>query len=123
MIRWLAVSCVTVGLLAGCKTDPECERARMKLSKTWHDLHTSATRRKLSGVDVDGWAFVEKQTDLLESSFATTQITWDSADNARKALAARASGLQSDTETNANGFKLSLDAAFKEQDAFSNKCR
>lgn len=107
----------------GCKDDKECEKARFALSKTWHGLAESAARRQLAGVDVEGWKFVQGRAQLLESSFMTTQVTWDSADKARKELAERVPNLQSDAPANVEGYRMSLNAAFQEQDAFAKKCR
>lgn len=107
----------------GCKENEECNKARFALAKSWHGLAESAARRQLGGVDIEGWKFVQGRAQLLESSFMTTQVTWDSADKARKEIADRAGGLQSDAPANVEGFRLSLKAALAEQDAFAKKCR
>ncbi len=113
--------CAFVAL--GCKDNAECDKARLSLAKSWHGLGESAARRQLGGVDIEGWKFVQGRAQLLESSFMTTQVTWDSADKARKEIADRVGGLQSDAPANVEGFRLSLKAALDEQDAFAKKCR
>jgi hypothetical protein len=123
MIRCLTIAVVAVALLGGCKESRECERARMDLSKTWHSLAEAAHRRQLAGVDIEGWKFIETKVQLLESSFMTTQTTWDSADKARGELAARIPSVSTDTEANMTGFRLSFDAALKQQDAYAKQCR
>ena len=122
IVRIVAVL-VCALVASGCKDNQECEKARFALSKSWRGLAEAAARRQLAGVDIEGWKFVQERTALLESSFMTTQVTWDSADKARKDLAARLSGLQSDVAANVEGYRLSVDAAFKQQDDFAKKCR
>jgi hypothetical protein len=123
MTRWIAALCVTAALLSGCETNRECERARLDLSKTWRGLVEGSGRRQLAGVDIEGWKWVQSRTSLLESSFATTQITWDSAEKARKELVARLPSMQTDTPANLTGYQLSVESALKEQDAFAKKCK
>jgi hypothetical protein len=123
MIRCFAVICAVLFSLSGCEKSEECERSRLALSKTWGMLRESAAKRKLAGVDVEGWAFVEERAALAESSFMTTRVTWGSADTVRKDLAQRVSGLRTDTEGNLKGFQLSLSSAFKEQDEYKSKCK
>ncbi|MFZ5894235.1 MAG: hypothetical protein ACOY0T_24455 [Myxococcota bacterium] len=109
--------------LVGCRESQDCEKARLALAKTWHGLTEAAARRQLAGVDIEGWKYAQERAALLESSFMTTQVTWDSADKARKELATRVPNLQSDAPANVTGYRLSLDAALKEQDAYAQKCR
>jgi len=124
MIRYSVVFLGALLLpLSGCKDNETCEKARLSLAKTWGSLRESAAKRKLAGVDVEGWAFVEERAALAESSFITTRVTWTSAENAKNDLAQRVNALRTDTEGNLQGYKLSLDAAFKEQDAFAKACK
>jgi hypothetical protein len=123
MIRWILMSLAAVLVLPACEANQECERARLNLAKSWHGLVEGAARRELAGVDIEGWKWVRGRAQLLESSFMTTHITWDSAAKARKELAARLPSVQTDTEANMNGYRLSVAAAFKEQDAFTQKCQ
>jgi hypothetical protein len=123
MMRWIAALCVTVTMLLGCQTNPECERARLDLSKSWRGLVEAAARRQLAGVDIEGWKWVHGRAQLLESSFMTSHVTWDTAQKARNELSARLPSLQTDTVANMTGYRLSVEAAFKEQDAFTKKCR
>ncbi len=95
----------------------------MEVAKAFQGLRESASRRKLAGVDVEGWKFVEQRADLLESSFATTQVTWASAEKARGEIVARVASLQTDNPANLTGYQLSLEGAVKELDAYGKKCR
>ena len=89
MTRWMIVmSLVAACPLWSCQDDARCERARLDLDKTWAELRQAATRRKLEGVDVPSWMDIEKKAELLESSFMTRQVTWESASKATQELAA-----------------------------------
>jgi hypothetical protein len=123
MSRFIGVLSLALFFLAGCKTDEQCERMRLDLAKTWGSLRESASKRKLAGVDVDGWTKVEDRTALLESSFMTPHVTWQSADKARTELGEALRGRQTDTPANLTGYLLSVEAANKEQQAYSDRCR
>ena len=43
--------------------------------------------------------------------------------NAKNDLAQKVNGLRTDTEGNLQGYKLSLNAAFKEQDEYAKECK
>ncbi|HEY8946849.1 MAG TPA: hypothetical protein VIM73_21550 [Polyangiaceae bacterium] len=122
MYRFAAALCLAA-FVAGCKTDPECERLRMDLAKTWGSLRESAAKRKLAGVDVEGWTKIEERAALLESSFITPQVTWQSAEKARAELGEMVRGRQTDTEANLTGYLLSMEAANKQQAEFGQRCR
>jgi hypothetical protein len=122
MSRFVGVLFV-VAFVYGCKADEECERMRIDLAKTWGTLKESATKRKLAGVDAEGWTKVEEKTALLESSFMTPHVTWQSAAKAQTELADLIRGRQTDTPANLTGYMLSIDAANKEQAAFTERCR
>jgi hypothetical protein len=109
--------------LAGCKDDAQCERLRVDLAKTYGTLRESAGKRKLAGVDVQGWTNVEETAALLESSFMTPRVTWQSAEKAKAELSGKLSGLQTDSEANLTGYRLSVDAALKQQEEFTRQCR
>ena len=53
----------------------------------------------------------------------TTSVTWTSAENAKNDLGQKINGLRTDTEGNLQGYKLSLNAAFKEQDEYAKACK
>lgn len=123
MTRFFFVSTLLIAAVGGCKADPECEKLRLELAGSWGDLRESASKRKLAGVDAEGWQRIEKNADLLESSFATSQITWSSADKARAEFPEQVKSVQTDSPANLAGYQLSAEAAIKQQDAFSQRCR
>ena len=110
-------------LLGGCKDDVQCERARMDLNKSWAELREAATRRKLDGVDTSAWNDVENKTELLESSFVTPQVTWESAAKASQAVAAELPQLHADHDALAVTFRTSAESAMKQQSDFEKQCR
>lgn len=123
MTRWILLTLAFAAVLPGCEASQECERARLNLAKSWRGLAESAGRRELAGVDIEGWKWVRGRAQLLESSFMTTHVTWDSAAKARQELSARLPSLRTDSDANLTGYRLSVDAAFKEQDAYAKQCR
>ncbi len=74
-------------------------------------------------MDVEAWTRIEEKTGLLESSYMTSQVTWSSADKAGAELAQILQARQTDTEANLKGYLLSVDAANKQQTAYSDRCR
>ena len=117
------LACVAVALLQSCKDDMKCERERMELNKSWSEVREAATRRKLDGVDTAAWTDIENKTELLESSFVTPEVTWDSATKAGQAVAAELPQLHADHDTLAVGFRTSAESALKEQSDFEKQCR
>lgn len=111
-----------LGTLTSCEVSEECERSRMKVSRSYNALTAAAQQRKLSGQDVENWAFIENKSDLLESAFATRQVTWASADKARNDINARLSAINSESAT-VDIFKRSAAEAFQDQDAYAKMCR
>ena len=86
MAEWKRLVVVGVGslLLPGCARSETCERGRMALDKMWETVQTQAAQLKLSTAETAGsqvrvWSGIEGDVDLLQSSFATEQITWESA--------------------------------------------
>ena len=56
----------------------------MALDKLWDTAQSQATQARLSLADQGSspngpWSTIESDLDLLQSSFATEQITWDAA--------------------------------------------
>lgn len=114
---------ICASLLGACKDDVQCEKARMELNKTWSELHQAAVRRKLDGVDIPAWSDVENKTELLESSFMTRQVTWDSAAKASQEIAVKLPQLHADHEALAASFRSSAETALKQESNFEKQCR
>lgn len=122
MNRWL-IMLAMAALLAGCKDDAECERERMTLNKAWSELRTAATHRKLEGSDVPTWSQIENKAELLESSFMTRQVTWNSARKASQEIASKLPALESSGDARLVGFTSSAEKAIKRQNSFEKQCR
>lgn len=115
---------VALFLSAACQTSSrECERARLETHRAYRTLAHAATQRKLSGVDTDRWAKVENKTDLLQSAFATTQVTWRSAEKARGEVRENIESIATDNPISLEIFKRSAEEAFKLQQEFAERCR
>ncbi len=123
MTRWMIVMSLAACSLVGCKDEVHCERQRLDLDKTWAQLREAATHRKLEGVDVPTWTDIETKAELLESSFLTQQVTWDSADKAGQAIAAKLPAMQADNNAQLIGFRTSAESALKQQSSFEKECR
>jgi hypothetical protein len=86
MTTWKCLVVVGAGalLFSGCARNESCERGRMELDKLWDTAQAQATQARLSLADQGSspngpWSAIESDLDLLQSSFATEQITWDAA--------------------------------------------
>jgi endonuclease III-like uncharacterized protein len=123
MNRWVIVMSLAACSLVGCKDEVHCERERLNLDKTWAELHQSATHRKLEGVDVPTWTDIENKLELLESSFMTQQVTWESADKASKDIESKLPALHTEQNVQLVGFRTSAESAIKEQGSFEKECR
>jgi hypothetical protein len=124
MHRWVIVmSLLAASPLMACEDEVRCERARLDLDKTWGELRLAATHRVLEGVDVPSWMDIEKKVELLESSFMTRQVTWESADKATHELASKLPVLHTDQEAQLVSFRNSAESAIKQQGSFEKECR
>jgi hypothetical protein len=131
--RWLSVVIVAGALATGCH-DPKCEASRLELARTWESLRNTATSRKqipeASGLSqaqeqerIRVWTTVEDRAELLRSSFATTQVTWPSADKARAELGDAFKPLAANVDPMTQGFALSLSEADQHMADFRKTCR
>jgi hypothetical protein len=126
MNRWVFVVSVAVPVLlfaSGCQDDAQCERERLDVNKAWSELRTAATHRKLEGNNVSIWSEIENKAELLESSFVTRQVTWNSADKASKEIESKLPALESSGDVSLASFRASAESAIKQQDSFEKSCR
>jgi len=124
MNRWVVVIVVIASSLGlSCQDEVRCERERMDLNKAWSELHASATHHKLEGGDVSTWAVIENKAELLESSFQTRQVTWNSAKKASDEIASKLNSLESSEGVKLSGFRNSAESAIKRQSSFEKACR
>jgi hypothetical protein len=129
----VSVVVVAGALAAGCH-DPKCEASRLEMARTWETLRNTATSRKqipeASGLSqaqeqerIRVWTTVEDRAELLRSSFATTQVTWPSADKARAELGEAFKPLASNVDPMTQGFALTLSEADQHMADFRKTCR
>jgi hypothetical protein len=120
-------------LVLGCH-DRECEAARLELTQTWETLRATATSRQqipeglsLSQAEQDErvrtWKGIEDRAELLRSSFETSQVTWPSADKARKELGTLFTPLQAKDDPMTRGFAVMLGEADKRMSTFRGQCK
>jgi hypothetical protein len=96
-IRFLVISVAALCLAAGCKDDEKCTRARNSASDAWKAVTETAAKNKVTpnigldelpadkkGAHVEAWGTLEKQADMISSSFAYEKITWNTADPAQQ---------------------------------------
>lgn len=119
-------------LALGCQ-DRECEAARLELTQTWQTLRATATSRQqipeglsLSQAEQDErvrtWKSIEERAELVRSSFETRQVTWPSADKARKDLGTLFTPLQAKDDPVTRGFAVMLGEADKRMATFRKQC-
>lgn len=92
----LSVASLAVALgVSGCKDDEKCTKARNAAADAWKDVSASAAKNKVApniGIDelaadekaphVEAWGTIEKQAEMISSSFLYEKITWNTADPA-----------------------------------------
>lgn len=96
LMRFVFLSVAGLALVLGCKDDEKCTRARNAAADSWKLVSASAAKNKLTpniGLDelptdkkaphVEAWSTIEKQSDMIASSFSYEKITWNTADPAR----------------------------------------
>ena len=96
-IRVLLLSLAAVTLTAGCKNEEACIKARNAASDAWKAVTETAGKNKVTpnigldelpadkkGSHVEAWGTIEKQADMISSSFAYEKITWNTANPAQQ---------------------------------------
>jgi hypothetical protein len=99
-LRAIRLTFLCVGSLAlvlGCKNDEQCTKARNAASDSWKLVSETAAKNKVTpnigldevpadkkGPHVEAWGALEKQADMISSSFAYEKITWNTADPAQQ---------------------------------------
>jgi hypothetical protein len=92
-----AVALLSGVLSTGCGKNEECERVRLEASKAWQTVAQQAGEAELKGPPgfeeltnaqkadhVKQWGEIEKQSEMVSSSFTYEHITWKTADPARE---------------------------------------
>lgn len=94
-IRFVLLTATATLALGGCKDQEVCAKARNAASSSWKLVTETAAKNKVSpniGLDelpadkkaphVEAWGTIEKQSDMIQSSFNYEKITWKTADPA-----------------------------------------
>lgn len=94
-IRFVFLSVASLALVLGCKDDEKCTKARNAAADSWKLVSATAAKNKVApniGIDelpadkkaphVEAWGTLEKQADMIASSFLYEKITWNTADPA-----------------------------------------
>jgi hypothetical protein len=96
-IRFLLLCAASLSLTPGCKDEEACVKARNAASDAWKSVNESASKNKIApniGIDelpadkkgphVEAWGTIEKQSEMIASSFAYEKITWNTANPAQQ---------------------------------------
>jgi hypothetical protein len=132
MAQWMAKALAMAACalaLSGCARSENCEKGRMNLDRMWEGVQTQAVKLKLasaeatSGSKVSVWSRIESDIELLESSFATEQITWDSAKKKLSQLEQSLAELGAPSTSAFQSFRDSISRAASMQGEFEKSCR
>jgi hypothetical protein len=123
--HWFGItlaSTFALGLFA-CQESKTCEKQRLDLWKAWLDVNSAIETQKLSpGSDEAQWATIQKKVDVLQSAFATSQVTWDSASkNKAEANTLLTSVGQPGLKTEM--FRATFNQAGAQQSVYEDTCR
>ena len=96
-IHVFALGLLSLLAASGCKDTEACTKTRNAASDAWKAVTESAAKNKVApsiGIDelpadkkgphVEAWGTVEKQADMIASSFAYEKITWNTSDPAQQ---------------------------------------
>lgn len=123
-----------LGLATACESEETCTRNRMELAKTWETVKNVASKRKFANEEeaqnalvkqqrLERWGVIEEKAALLESSFTTPQITWNSAAKARSDLNQQFTRIPESDDRGLPRFASLLDTANTQQSEFERTCR
>ena len=137
LTRLWVFSCTAVVALSGlasCKDDEACERARLKMARTWESVMSTAGKRKFSAgheelgpadkaARLAQWQPIQDQAETLRSSFATEQITWNAADKAVDKIQTQLKEIATGSDPLNEAFVKQFELAKAEYAEFSTQCR
>lgn len=138
MVRFEDVSRWTMLMVCmmtmGCETSDDCTRARNELAKSWESVKNLAVKRKFATDEdadnpilkqqrLDRWQPVEDKAALLESSFVTPQVTWQSASKAKVDINTQFGKIPDSDDRGIPRFASLLDKANQRQAEFEKSCR
>ena len=119
---------VCVVALSGCARSESCEKGRMSLDKMWDGVQAQALKLKLAssdgaGANASAWSGIQSDIDLLQSSFATEQITWESAKKKLGQLERSLQDMGSPTTSAFQSFRDAISRAATMQGELEKSCR
>jgi hypothetical protein len=131
MAQWkdlVIVAGASAFVFSGCARSESCERGRMSLDRMWETAQTQAAELKLSSVEASSprptvWNTVESDLELLQSAFATDQITWESAKKKVEQLQRAIQDLGIPSTSAAATFRDSISRAATMQSELEKSCR
>ena len=100
----------------------------MNLDRQWDSVQTQATKLKLASAEGSGptasiWTGIQSDIDLLQSSFATEQITWESAKKKLDNLQRSIQDMGSQQTSAFQSFRDSITRAATMQGQLEKSCR
>lgn len=120
--------------LVGCKDAEKCAAARNAANDAWKTVTVTAGKNKVApniGLDelpadkkgdhVQAWGTLEKQAEMIASSFAYEKITWNTADPAFKKATEAFDGYFAKDKF--KSFELQLKDASDKYNAAATACR
>jgi ribosomal protein L29 len=115
-------------VLSGCARSESCERGRMSLDRMWETAQTQAAELKLASVEASSprptvWTTIESDLELLQSAFATEQITWESAKKKADQLQRAIQDLGMPSTSSAATVRESIARAATMQSELERSCR
>jgi hypothetical protein len=121
-------------LVAGCKNEAACTKARLANASAWESVKKDAQHFEFQGAPgyedlnatqkrthLETWKTIEEQAELVFESFAFDKIGWDTADKARDRVVKEFNGYF-DKDKYA-GFQALLDSAEKHYTEAEAACR
>ncbi len=120
--------------LVGCKDEEKCAKARNAASDSWKTVAELARKNQVApnigldelpadkrGPHVEAWGTLEKQADMVASSFAYSKITWNTVDPAVQKANAAFDGYFAKDKF--KSFELQLRDANEQYKATAGACR
>jgi hypothetical protein len=133
-IRFVFLGVATLAVVLGCKDEEVCTKARNAASDSWKVVSATAAKNKVTpniGLDelpaeqkaphVEAWGSIEKQADMISSSFLYEKITWNTADPALAKTNAAFDGYFAKEKF--KSFQMQLTDANDKYKAASSACR
>jgi hypothetical protein len=120
--------------VASCKDQRACEQSRLELAKQWEELKNTAGSYKTTKEDEElssakkeerlkVWNAVEDKAGLVQSSFATRQVTWPAADQARQDMNQKLQAVAATGDQRVESFSRLVHAAGAQYDQYKHKCQ